>query len=75
METLSDESRQISSVVYVGVSNQNSVERARIERRILPISFAQFLQALEHSAVDENSPPISFHQILRSGDRTHTAPK
>jgi hypothetical protein len=47
-----DKTREISSVIYVCVSEQYRIDRARIEGRLLPIALAQLLQALKHPTVD-----------------------
>src|SRR6185436_8275359 len=48
-KALSDQARQVAGVIDVRVRDQHGVERVRIERRILPVALAQFLQALKHS--------------------------
>src|SRR6266850_6819370 len=75
MKSFSDKSRQIAGVVYVGVRDQNGVDRSRIKRWFLPIALAQFLQPLEHATVDEHARVVCFNQILRSGNRPHAAPE
>src|SRR5688572_18506049 len=57
------------------VRNKDGVQRARIKRRLLPVAFAQFLQTLKQPAVNQHTTVARFHQILRSGDRTHTTPE
>ena len=45
----------------------------RVERRFLPIAFAQFFQALEDAAVNQNPRALGLDQILRAGDGAHSA--
>src|SRR5215211_349112 len=75
MKTMSHQARQITGVVDVCVSDQNSIQRTCIEGRLLPVSFAQFLQTLEESAINEDVRLLSVDQVLRSGDGTNAAPK
>src|SRR6266849_441448 len=75
MKSFSDKSRQIAGVVYVGVRDQNGIDRARIKRWLLPIALPQLLQSLKHATVDEHARPLRFDQVLRSGNRPHAAPE
>jgi len=58
------QTRKITSVIDVRVCDENGIESAGIERRLLPVTIAQFAQALEHSAVDKHSRIFSFKQVL-----------
>jgi hypothetical protein len=62
-------------VINVRVRDENSIERAWIERWFSPIKIAQFAEALEHSAVDKHSRIFSFEQILRSCDCANATPE
>jgi hypothetical protein len=75
MKTLPHETRQITRVIDVRVSNENRVERARIEWRILPVAFAEFLQSLKEPAVNQHACFIGLDQVLRPSDRADTAPE
>ena len=66
---------KMGQVVDVRVCDQNGIERTGIEGRVLPVTFAQFLQALEQTAVDEHSRLAGFNQIFRSGDGPYATPK
>jgi hypothetical protein len=57
------------------VSNENGIQRTRIEWRLLPVAFAQFLQPLKHSAIDQDACFVCDNEVLRSRDRAHPTPK
>src|ERR1051326_1999762 len=75
MKTLPDDARQITRVIDVGMSNKNRIERARIEWRILPVAFAQFLETLKHTAVNQHPRSVCLDQVLRSSDCANAAPE
>jgi hypothetical protein len=64
-----DQARQIADVIEVRVSEDNGIERRGRDRKRLPVARAQFLQALEQTAVEQHAPAIVLDQILGPGDR------
>src|SRR6266850_3413869 len=63
-EPLPDQARQVSGVIDVCVSNQHRIYCARIEGRLLPVSFPQFLESLEHSAIDEDAGVARINEVF-----------
>src|SRR5687767_6423546 len=64
---------QPASVINVSVGNNDCVDVVGIECRVLPVSLTEFLETLEQSAIDENSPPVALKQILRTRNCPHAA--
>jgi len=60
MKAVLNESRKIAGVIDVRVCDENRLYGARIERRLLPVAFAQFFQTLKQTAVDEYARFVSL---------------
>ena len=69
------EARQVTCVIDVRVRDENRCHGARIKRRLLPVTLAQFFQTLKQTAVDEHARSVSFDQILRTRYRSNPTPK
>ena len=72
---MTDEPRQISGVIDVRVGDDYRVNPGRIERRLCPIAFTQFMSALKQTAIDQHPRAICFEQVFRAGDRTGSSPE
>ena len=68
-----DEPRQIAAMIEMGVREDNRVDAAGGKRQRLPVAFAQFLQALEEAAVDENAHAGGVEKVFRAGYRARGA--
>lgn len=64
----SREYRQVAAVIQMRVRQDHSVQRADIDRQGAPVVQTQILRTLKQSAVDQDSQPCAFQQILRTGD-------
>ena len=70
-----DDARQVTDVIKMGVGEHHGVERLHIEGNGPPVAFAEFLEALEEAAVDEDVGAVGFEEILRPGDGARGAVK
>src|SRR5262245_61820342 len=59
----------------MSMSDNDRIDLARIEGRILPISFAYLFQTLKQSAIDKYFFAAMFEQIFRTGNRSDSAVK
>ena len=59
-EAAGDEPRQPADVIEVRVRQHERVDGCRIDRQRLPVALAQFLEPLEHAAVDEHADAGRF---------------
>ena len=56
--------RQIARVIDMRVCQNNGVNRARIDRRILPVPQSQILQSLKEPAVHQEALACGFNEEL-----------
>ena len=54
-EALGDEARQIAAMIEVRVGKDDGVDLRWLDRKLLPVPFAQLLEPLEEPRVDEHS--------------------
>ena len=59
----------------MGVGEHDRVDRRRIDRELVPVAQAQFLQALEEAAIDQDPRASVFDQEAAAGDGAGRAEK
>src|SRR5580704_10523968 len=57
------------------MGEHHEVDRLRINRQRLVVTFAEFLRTLKNAAIDEELFACSLHEIFRAGDRACRAKK
>jgi hypothetical protein len=65
-EPLSDESRQVTGVVDVRVSQNYGIDRAWIHGRLRPVAETEFLSALKQATVDKDPQTLGLQKEFRS---------
>jgi hypothetical protein len=63
-EPIPHDQRQMAGVVDVGVTEYDGVDVGRLERRRTPVAFTEFLQPLEHAAVQQDLAAADAHEML-----------
>src|ERR1051325_2462967 len=72
---LRDETRQVTTMIEMGVCEDDGVDFRRVQRQRRPVSKAELLQSLEESAIDEDLSSVHVEEVLRAGDGTGCAQK
>ena len=67
-ETVADQPRQIAGVIEVGMGEDDRVDRVRVDGQRGPVEFAQVLDPLEQTAVDQDPGVVGLQQVLGAGD-------
>lgn len=62
------EPRHVARVVDVGVGQDDSVQRLRVEWRAAPVLLAELLVALEEPAIDEDASAVALDEVARARD-------
>jgi hypothetical protein len=70
---LLDQTRNPAAMVKVSVRENDCINLARRNRRVLPVALAPFLLSLKHSAIDQNLKPLFASRVGRSIDEMFRA--
>src|SRR5207237_930471 len=62
-----DKTWKVAAVIEVRVRQHDDVERGRLDGQRRPVALAEFLDALEQTAVDQDTAAVELEQMLRSG--------
>ena len=72
-EPLAHQTGQVAGVVEVGVGDDDGVDARRVDGQRFPIEFAEVLDALEQSAVHQDSRAAGLQEMFGAGDRAGCA--
>ena len=61
------QSWQITGMIKVGMSQDNGIDTARINRKRGPVALTQILKPLEQTTINQHPPPVRFEQVARAG--------
>ena len=73
LQAVAHQAREPAAVVEVGVGQQDGVEGRHVEGRPRPVALTQFLESLEHTAVDEQLLAAGVEEVLGPRDAARGA--
>lgn len=73
LEAIEHQAWGIAAMVQVGVGEHHGVDLRGIDLQTLPVEFAQVLEPLKQSAVDENPGVAVGEKVFGAGDGACTA--